>query len=124
MNRTTKPREERGMLRTLLCGAVMGAAMVLGLAAAPQAAQAANERFVLISHAPDSDSWWNTIKTAIREAGQQVGATVEYQNPSTGDLADMARILQQATASKPAGIIITIADFDVLKGPIMDAVKK
>lgn len=112
------------MLRTLLCGAVMGAAMVLGLAAAPQAAQAANERFVLISHAPDSDSWWNTIKTAIREAGQQVGATVDYQNPSTGDLADMARILQQATASKPAGIIITIADFDVLKGPIMDAVKK
>ena len=82
------------MLRTLLCGAVMGAAMVLGLAAAPQAAQAANERFVLISHAPDSDSWWNTIKTAIREAGQQVGATVDYHNPSTGDLADMARILR------------------------------
>lgn len=108
------------MLRTLLSGA----ALVLGLAATPQAAQAANERFVLISHAPDSDIWWNTIKTAIREAGAQVGATVEYQNPSTGDLADMARIVQQATASRPAGLIITIADVDVLRGPITDAVKR
>ncbi len=87
-------------------------------------AQAAGERFVLISHAPDSDSWWNTIKTAIKEAGQHLSVTVEYRNPPTGDLADMARIVEQATASNPNGIIVTIADFDVLRGPITNAVKK
>lgn len=87
-------------------------------------AQAAGERFVLVSHAPDSDSWWNTIKTAIREAGQHVGASVEYRNPPSGDLADMARIIEQATASNPDGIITTIADYDVLRGPITKAIKK
>ena len=35
-------------------------------------AQAQDDRFVLVSHAPDSDSWWNTIKNAIREAGELV----------------------------------------------------
>ncbi len=85
-------------------------------------AQAQEERFVLISHAPDSDSWWNTIKNAIKIAGEQMDVTVEYRNPPTGDLADMARIVEQAAASGPDGIIVTIADFDVLKGPITAAV--
>lgn len=85
-------------------------------------AQAENKRYVLVSHAPDSDSWWNTVKNGLALAGDQMGVTVEYRNPPTGDLADMARIIEQATASKPNGIITTIADFDVLSGPIRDAV--
>lgn len=85
-------------------------------------AAAEGEQFVLISHAPDSDSWWNTIKNAISLAGEQMGVSVEYRNPPTGDLADMARIVEQTSAAGPDGIIVTIADFDVLKGPIQDAV--
>jgi simple sugar transport system substrate-binding protein len=85
-------------------------------------AVAEGERLVLISHAPDSDSWWNTIRNAISMAGEQLAVSVEYRNPPTGDLADMARIVEQAGASRPDGIIVTIADFDVLKGPIQNAV--
>jgi simple sugar transport system substrate-binding protein len=73
---------------------------------------------VLVSHAPDSDSWWNTIKNGIALAGEQMGVEVEYRNPPTGDLADMARIIEQAAASSPDGIITTLADPDVLSGPI------
>lgn len=80
------------------------------------------QRYVLVSHAPDSDSWWNTIKNGIALAGEQMGVEVEYRNPPTGDLADMARIIEQATASGPDGIITTLADYDVLSGPIMAAV--
>ncbi|WP_029029190.1 sugar ABC transporter substrate-binding protein [Salinarimonas rosea] len=97
---------------------------VAATAAFAAPAQAEGERFVLISHAPDSDSWWNTIRNAIAVAGDQMDATVEYRNPTTGDLADMARIVEQAAASSPDGIIVTIADFDVLKGPIQDAVDR
>jgi len=81
-----------------------------------------DERYILVSHAPDSDSWWNTVKNGIALAGEQMGVEVEYRNPPTGDLADMARIIEQAAASKPNGIITTLADFDVLSGPISDAV--
>ncbi|MGB1236904.1 MAG: sugar ABC transporter substrate-binding protein [Pseudomonadales bacterium] len=103
----------------LFAGVVAAGAMV-----APTMAQAAGERFVLVSHADDADSWWNTIKNAIKEAGSAVDAKVEYRNPPTGDLADMARIVEQAVASNPDGLIVTIADYDVLKGPISKAVKK
>ncbi|MHA6691894.1 sugar ABC transporter substrate-binding protein [Devosia sp. A449] len=94
------------------------------LVSAVMPAQAEGERFVLVSHAPDSDSWWNTIKNAINLAGEQMGVTVEYRNPPTGDIADMARIIEQAAASSPNGIISTIADFDALKGPLSDAVAR
>lgn len=85
-------------------------------------ASAEGERYVLVSHAPDSDSWWNTIKNGIALAGKQMGVEVEYRNPPTGDLADMARIIEQAAASGPNGIITTLADYDVLSGPIRAAV--
>src|SRR6202000_2244804 len=80
--------------------------------------------YIFVSHAPDSDSWWNVIKNALKDASKDFGVKVEYRNPSTGDLADMARIIQQATAQKPAGIIATIADIGVLKGPLQDAIAK
>jgi len=98
------------------------AAMAIGTLAGATAARAEGERYVLISHAPDSDSWWNTIKNGLALAGEQMGVEVEYRNPPTGDLADMARIIEQAAASSPDGIITTLADFDVLGGPIRAAV--
>ena len=101
-------------LRTL----ALGCATAMALAGA---ATAEGERYVLVSHAPDSDAWWNTIKNGIALAGEQMGVEVEYRNPPTGDIADMARIIEQAVASQPDGIITTLADFDVLSGPIRAA---
>ncbi len=106
-------------MRKTFTAMLTAAALTLSVGAP---AMAEGERFVLISHAPDSDSWWNTIKNAIEVAGKQMDVTVEYRNPPTGDLADMARIVEQAIASNPDGIILTIADFDVLSGPVADAV--
>jgi len=108
------------MKKTLI--AMAAAAVAFAGVTAP--ASADGERYVLVSHAPDSDSWWNTIKNAIAVAGDQMGVEVEYRNPPTGDLADMARIIEQASASNPDGIIATIADFDVLSGPLSNAVAK
>ncbi len=100
--------------------------LTTALVAAPfmvaTSASAEGERYVLVSHAPDSDSWWNTIKNGLALAGEQMDVEVEYRNPPTGDIADMARIIEQAAASGPNGIITTLADYDVLKAPIMAAV--
>ncbi|MEM8741098.1 MAG: sugar ABC transporter substrate-binding protein [Pseudomonadota bacterium] len=108
-------------MKTLLASMAAGALLVTS----PLPALADGHetlRYVLVSHAPDSDSWWNTIKNGIALAGDQMGVEVEYRNPPTGDLADMARIIEQAAASAPNGIITTLADYDVLSGPIKDAV--
>lgn len=106
----------------LLAAAALSVAIAAPLAMISTNAVAAGEKYILVSHAPDSDSWWNTIKNGIALAGKQMGVSVEYRNPPTGDLADMARIIQQAAASKPNGIITTLADYDVLSGAIRDAV--
>ena len=112
------------MKSSLLRGVLAAAAVVAVVATSATSALAANERFVFVSHAPDSDSWWNVIKNALKNAEHDEGVKVEYRNPPTGDIADMARIIQQATASNPNGIVTTIADFDVLQSAIQGAVAK
>ena len=57
--------------------------VLFGTTVGSTAAMADGEKFVLISHAPDSDSWWNTIKNAIGIAGEQMGVDVDYRNPTT-----------------------------------------
>ena len=107
----------KAFFKTAACG-LLAASMALTSAVV----SAAGEKYVLVSHAPDSDTWWNTVKNGIALAGDQMGVKVEYRNPPTGDIADMARIIQQTAASKPDGIITTLADYDVLEGPIKAAV--
>ncbi|MBU1295049.1 MAG: sugar ABC transporter substrate-binding protein [Gammaproteobacteria bacterium] len=102
---------------------VAGAATI-GVMSMSTAAHAEGERYVFISHAPDSDSWWNVIKNAVKQAASDMNVTVEYRNPPTGDLADMARIVEQAVATNPDGIVLSIADFDTLEGPLEKASKK
>ncbi|SPH17551.1 hypothetical protein DEA8626_01074 [Defluviimonas aquaemixtae] len=80
-------------------------ALATAVAAAPLIAASGasdeGERYILVSHAPDSDFWWNTIKNGMALAGEQMNVEVEYRNPPTGDIADMARIIDQAAASRP-----------------------
>ncbi len=109
-------------MKTFMKTMVAAAVAALPMAQAAQADGHETLKYVLVSHAPDSDSWWNTIKNGIALAGDQMGVEVEYRNPPTGDLADMARIIEQAAASGPAGIITTLADYDVLSGPVSAAV--
>jgi len=108
-------RKGNAMLRRL--AATLALAAGLGTLAMP-AAQAADAHFVLISHAPDSDSWWNTIKNAIKQADEDFNVETDYRNPPNGDIADMARLLEQAAAHNYDGVATTIADYDVLKSAI------
>jgi simple sugar transport system substrate-binding protein len=100
---------------------VAALALTAGLAATT-AARAADAHFVLISHAPDS--WWNTIKNAIKQADEDFNVETDYRNPPNGDIADMARLIEQAAARNYDGVIVTIADYDVLKSAISKVTEK
>lgn len=104
---------------TLLAGIAM--VLSLGLAGA---AMAEDEKYVLIHHSPDSETFWNTVKNGASLATEEVGASVTFRNPPTGDLADMVRIIEQTAAEQPDGIIVTIPDFETVGGAIEDAVAK
>ena len=106
---------KRSILKTLAVAAVL--ALSAGAAAAAG-------KYVLISHAPDSDSWWYTIKNAIKQAGEDFGVQVDYRNPPSGDLADMSRLIEQAAAQNYDGVVTSIADYNVLKGSIKKVTDK
>ncbi|KAF1028698.1 MAG: hypothetical protein GAK40_00817 [Burkholderia plantarii] len=97
---------------------VAALAITAGFGATTGAARADETRFVLISHAPDSDSWWNVIKNAIKQADEDFNVKTDYRNPPNGDLADMARLIEQSAARDYSGVITTIADYDVLKNSL------
>lgn len=105
------------LVRKILLWLTAVLASVAGSSAGAAGTTPGNERYVLISHAPDSDSWWNTVKNAIRHAGEDFGVQVDYRNPSNGDLADMARLVDAAAAHNYDGVAFDIADYDVLSKP-------
>ncbi|HEY1607628.1 MAG TPA: sugar ABC transporter substrate-binding protein [Paraburkholderia sp.] len=111
-------RKGKTMLRRLAASLALAAGLGATLAGAPAQAQTPEANFVLISHAPDSDSWWNTIKNAIKQADEDFNVHTDYRNPPNGDIADMARLIEQAAAHNYDGVITTIADYDVLKSAI------
>ncbi|HEX5338806.1 MAG TPA: sugar ABC transporter substrate-binding protein [Gallionella sp.] len=91
-------------------GFALTAAIALGGAST---ACAAGEKFVLISHAADSDSWWNTVKNALQQAGEDFEVTVDYRHPANGDQAGMAQLIDRAAAGHCDGVIATIGDAGV-----------
>jgi simple sugar transport system substrate-binding protein len=87
-------------------------------------ALADNARFVVVSHAPDADPFWNVVKNGIGDAQKDFGVTVDYRNPPDGDLADMVHLLDQAAARNYDGVATTIADFDIVQRPVKTLVAK
>ena len=108
-------------MKRLIAASAIVLASALGLSGG---ASAKGERYVLIEHSPDTETFWNTVKNAAQLAAAEVGATVDFRNPPTGDMADMVRIIDQAAASKVDGIIVTIPDFSLVSGPISRAVDR
>lgn len=109
-------------MKSLLKKLALATALVTAPLLAANTASAEGEKYIMVSHASDSDTWWNTIKNGLALAGEQMGVEVEYRNPPSGDLADMARIIEQAAAAGPDGIITSLADYDVLSGAVKSAV--
>jgi len=99
--------------------AAAAAALSLGLGGA----QAADPvRIVVVTHGANTDSFWNVVKNGVTDAAKAMNVTAEYRNPPTGDLTEMARLIDAAVASKPAGLIVSIPDPDALGAAIKGAV--
>jgi simple sugar transport system substrate-binding protein len=108
----------RSNLQTTLKKALCLSAAVLsfGLSTAGFADPVAH--FDFITHAPDSDAWWNTVKNGITQADQDFNVQTDYRNPPNGDIADMVQLVNQAAARNYDGVVLTIADYDLLKGAV------
>lgn len=98
--------------------AAAGACAVLLSTAASYAA----DRIVFVGHWSESDAFFNVIRNSAQLAADQMGVKIEFRNPSGGDLSEMGRLIDQAVASKPAGIISTVPDENIVDTPLSNAV--
>ncbi|MGH0348864.1 sugar ABC transporter substrate-binding protein [Sinorhizobium meliloti] len=80
------------------------------------------ERFVMITHTQGTDPFWPIVEKAGKEAASAVGAEFEYKFAPSGDMADMAKLVESATATQPDGIVVSLPDADALGGAIKAAV--
>ena len=82
---------------------------------------ASAERFVMITHTQGTDPFWPVVQKGGEDAAKAVGAEFEYNFAPSGDMADMARLIEAATATQPDGIVVSLPDADALGGAIKAA---
>lgn len=75
-------------------------------------------RFAFVSHAPDSDRWWDVIKNSLKHASEDFNVKVVYINPPDGSIDAMAKLIEGLDPKQYDGVVSTIADFDRLRGPL------
>ena len=77
---------------------------------------------IVVTHGSDSDGFWGVVRNGVEAAAADTGANVTYRNPSTGDLNEMAALIEAATAQNPDGLVVSIPDGDILGDAIQAAV--
>ncbi len=101
-------------MRKFLCGA-LGALILSGTAAMA-------ERYVMITHTQGTDPFWPVVEKGGKDAAASLGVDLEYNFAASGDMADMAALIEAATATQPDGIIVSLPDADALGNAIKSAV--
>lgn len=94
------------------------AAAGLALLAGPALA----ERYVMITHTQGTDPFWPVVEKGGKDAAAALGVDLEYNFAPSGDMADMAALIEAATATQPDGIIVSLPDADALGNSIRAAV--
>src|SRR5690349_16315019 len=96
----------------------LGIAVAVGLSSAA----AAQTRVVFVTHGQSGDPYWSVVKNGMDDAAKSLGVKVEYLSPETFDMVKMAQMIDAAAASKPDGLVVSIADPAALSEPVKNAV--
>lgn len=77
-------------------------------------------RVVAVTHGQAADPFWSVVRKGMEVAARHTGIEVEYYAPETFDLKRMGQLIDQAVASEPDGLVVSIPDARVL-GPHIQA---
>ncbi len=80
-----------------------------------------SEQYFLIATNIDLP-YWQTASDGLEKAAQQYGVTAEMDGPSTFDPQGEVQAFRSAVAKKPAGILVSVADANLMTPEIDSAV--
>jgi simple sugar transport system substrate-binding protein len=79
-------------------------------------------RIVMVTHGQAADSFWLIVQNGAGAAATETNSNLEYRAPEKFDLIAMSHLIDEAVASKPDGLIVSIPDAAVLSPSIRAAV--
>jgi simple sugar transport system substrate-binding protein len=79
-------------------------------------------KIIIVTHGQAADSFWLIVRNGADAAAGETNSDVQYRSPEKFDLAAMSRLIDEAVASKPDGLIVSIPDAAVLGRSIRAAV--
>lgn len=74
----------------------------------------------IVTHGSAGDTFWDVVKSGAEQAGKDLGATVTYQGD--GDPVKQSQLIESAIATKPDGLIVSMANPDGVKDAVEKAV--
>jgi len=72
----------------------------------------------VVTHGQASDPFWSVVKRGVDDAAAATGATVSYSAPATFDMVQMSQLIDAAVAKSPDGLVVSVPDYDALKGSL------
>ena len=79
-------------------------------------------RLWVVTHGQASSTFWTIVRNGIEAARRQMSVEVTYRSPDVYRVDAMRELIEEATASKPDGLVVSIPSPE-LEQPIRDAVK-
>jgi simple sugar transport system substrate-binding protein len=79
-------------------------------------------RIIVVTHGQAADSFWLIVRNGIEIAAKETDSDVDYRSPEKFDLQAMAHLIDEAVASEPDGLVVTIPDAAALSKSVRAAV--
>jgi simple sugar transport system substrate-binding protein len=87
-----------------------------------QADAARPVKIVAVQHALCAwDAFWCVVEKGIQDAAAARGAEVQILGPDAFDLEQVAQLIDQAVATQPDGLAVTVTDADLFREPLQRA---
>ncbi|BBM89837.1 hypothetical protein COTS27_01550 [Spirochaetota bacterium] len=84
-------------------------------------------KIIVVTHGSADDPFWSIVKNGVQQAGKDYRRAdklqVLYRAPTTFNMVEMARLIDQAVAERPDGLVVSIPDANALGPSIRNAVK-
>jgi simple sugar transport system substrate-binding protein len=76
--------------------------------ALPSGADRGGVRIAVVTHGQASSGFWAIVKNGVDAAGRQMDVAVTYRSPDIYSVASMSRLIDQAVASGPDGLVVSL----------------
>ena len=67
-------------------------------------------RIAVVTHGPASSKFWAIIRNGVDSAARRLDVLVDYQSPDVYSLERMSALIDQAVATKPDGLVVSIPE--------------